>query len=101
MRAALQARRAHLTPRLAQLATGKHTAQRIGERGLAVQWRYADGQVLSLELNLGPQPIAVPPQHTGPVEARCIFSHRWPADTPAGTWPAWAARWMLGTEITQ
>jgi 1,4-alpha-glucan branching enzyme/maltooligosyltrehalose trehalohydrolase len=101
VRTALQARRAHITPRQALLQTGKHTAQRIGERGLAVQWRYADGQMLSLELNLGPQPITVPPQHVGPVEARCIFSHRWPADAPAGSWPAWSARWTLGTEITQ
>jgi 1,4-alpha-glucan branching enzyme/maltooligosyltrehalose trehalohydrolase len=57
--------------------------------------------MLSLELNLGPQPITVPPQHVGPVEARCIFSHRWPADAPAGSWPGWSARWTLGTEITQ
>ena len=101
VRAALQARRACITPRQAQLQTGQHTAQRVGERGLAVQWRYADGQVLGLEVNLGAQPLPVPAQHLGPVEAKCIFSHRWPADTPAGTWPAWGARWMLGAEITQ
>jgi 1,4-alpha-glucan branching enzyme/maltooligosyltrehalose trehalohydrolase len=101
VRAALHARRAHITPRHGRLETGKHTAQRIGERGLAVQWRYDDGQVLSLELNLGDRALAVPAQHLGPVEAKCVFSHRWPADTPAGTWPAWGARWLLGTEITQ
>jgi 1,4-alpha-glucan branching enzyme/maltooligosyltrehalose trehalohydrolase len=101
VRAALHARRAHITPRHGRLETGKHTAQRIGERGLAVQWRYDDGQVLSLELNLGYRALAVPAQHLGPVEAKCVFSHRWPADTPAGTWPAWGARWLLGTEITQ
>lgn len=101
VRAALAARRAHITPRHALLQHGTHTAQRIGERGLAVQWRYTDGQVLALELNLGPTAIEVPPQHTGPVEARAVFSHRWPGDTPASTWPAWAARWRLGAEITQ
>jgi 1,4-alpha-glucan branching enzyme/maltooligosyltrehalose trehalohydrolase len=98
VRAALQARHSFITPRQDLLAAGSHSAQRIGERGLAVQWRYDDGQMLGLELNLGPAPLRVPPQHLGPVEARCIFSHRWGSE--AGTWPAWAARWTLGGEIT-
>ena len=100
VREALAARRQWLTPRLALLQTGRHSCQQIGARGLAVQWRYDDGQVLSLELNLGGAPLQVPPEHLGPVEARCVFRHRWPDDQPAGTWPAWAARWMLGAEIT-
>ncbi len=101
VKAALAARRAHITPRQGLLSTGKHTAQRLDERGLAVQWRYDDGQVLCLELNLGAQPLAVPPQHLGPVEATPVFSHRWPQDAPAGHWPPYAARWTLGQEITQ
>ncbi|NML45627.1 malto-oligosyltrehalose trehalohydrolase [Ramlibacter sp. G-1-2-2] len=101
VRAAVEARRSCITPRQAQLLTGKHSVQRIGEHGLAVQWRYADGQMLSLELNLGAAPIAVPPQHLGPVEANCVFSHRWPASQPPGQWPPFAARWLLGAEITQ
>lgn len=100
VRQALAARRAFLTPRQDRLLAGQHTAQRVGERGLSVQWRYADGQVLCLELNLGPEPIAVPAQHLGPVEARAVFSHRWPADAAPSQWPAWAARWTLGAEIT-
>ena len=71
-----------------------------GDTGLAVQWRYDDGRALSLELNLGPRPPEVPAQHLGPVEAECVFRHRWPDGTPASTWPAWSARWTLGTEIT-
>jgi 1,4-alpha-glucan branching enzyme/maltooligosyltrehalose trehalohydrolase len=101
VRAALEARRSCITTRQAQLLAGKHSAQRIGERGLAVQWRYADGRMLALELNLGADPIAVPPQHLGPLEAKCVFSHRWPSDTPASQWPPYAARWLLGGEITQ
>jgi len=100
VRAALEARKNWITPRQGLLQTGKHSAQRIAGRALAVQWRYEDGQMLSLELNLGPDAIAVAPQHLGPVEARCIFRHRWPDETPAGTWPAWSARWSLGAEIT-
>ena len=98
VREALRARRDFITPRQDLLATGTHSAQRIGERGIAVQWRYDDGQMLGLELNLGAAAIRVPPQHLGPVEARCVFSHR-RGDDP-GTWPAWSARWTLGEEIT-
>jgi 1,4-alpha-glucan branching enzyme/maltooligosyltrehalose trehalohydrolase len=97
---ALAARRKHITPRQGKLLTGRHSAQRVGERGLAVQWRYDDGRMLSLELNLGDRPLQVEPQHLGPVEAECVFSHRCPAGTPRGTWPAYSARWTLGEEIT-
>ncbi|HET8744948.1 MAG TPA: malto-oligosyltrehalose trehalohydrolase [Ramlibacter sp.] len=100
VRAALAARRKCITPRQHLLLTGQHTAQRIGERGLAVQWRYSDGRMLALELNLGPETLQVEPQHLGPVEAQLVFAHRCPADTPRGTWPAWSARWTLGEEIT-
>nr|WP_207189988.1 malto-oligosyltrehalose trehalohydrolase [Ramlibacter ginsenosidimutans] len=99
-RAALAARRRWITPRAALLLTGKHSAQRIGERGLAVQWRYEDGMMLCLELNLGESPLQVEPQHLGPVEAQVVFSHRRPEHTPRGTWPAYSARWTLGEEIT-
>jgi 1,4-alpha-glucan branching enzyme/maltooligosyltrehalose trehalohydrolase len=101
VREALAARRQWITPRHAHLLTGRHTMQRIGERGLAVQWRYDDGQELSLEINFGAAPMQAAPQRIGPVEAQDVFRHRWPADTPAGTWPAYAARWRLGQEITQ
>lgn len=100
IRAALQARRKWITPRQELLLAGRHSAQRIGGRGLAVQWRYDDGTMLSLELNLGPEPLQVEAQHLGPAEAQLVFSHRWPAGTPAQLWPAWAARWTFGEEIT-
>ncbi|HYF21285.1 MAG TPA: malto-oligosyltrehalose trehalohydrolase [Ramlibacter sp.] len=101
VRDALAARRQWILPRQDQLLTGQHTSQRHGERGVAVQWRYADGQVLSLEVNLGDQALQVPSQHPGPVEPQEVFRHRWPAETPSGTWPAWAARWRMGVEVTQ
>ncbi|HYF41437.1 MAG TPA: malto-oligosyltrehalose trehalohydrolase [Ramlibacter sp.] len=98
--AALAARRQWITPRQAQLLTGQHTAQRVGETGLSVQWRYADGQVLALDINLGPRALQVTEQRTGPVEARDLFRHNWPDSTAAESWPAWSARWRLGPEIT-
>ena len=98
--AALVARKRWITPRQPLLLTGRHSAQRVAERGLAVQWRYQDGRMLSLELNLGPDALQVEPQHLGPVEAQAVFSHRYPPETPRGTWPAWSARWTLGEEIT-
>ncbi|TWO72894.1 malto-oligosyltrehalose trehalohydrolase [Caenimonas sedimenti] len=97
---ALAARARWITPRQALLDHGKHTHQRVGATGLAVQWRYTDGQMLALELNLGPEPLAVPAQHLGPVEAETVFSYRRPAEVEAGVWPAWSVRWTLGTEIT-
>ena len=100
VREALAARRQWIVPRQHQLLTGHHTAQRVGATGIAVQWRYDDGQVLSLEINLGAQPVAADPQRAGPVEAQDVYRHRWPADAPEGQWPAWAARWRLGPEIT-
>jgi maltooligosyltrehalose trehalohydrolase len=100
VRDALAARGQWITPRHDQLLTGQHTFQRVGERGISVQWRYADGQVLALDINLGAQPIQAPPQRPGPVEAQAVLHHRWPAGTPEGTWPAWAARWRIGPEIT-
>jgi 1,4-alpha-glucan branching enzyme/maltooligosyltrehalose trehalohydrolase len=100
VRRALAARRQWITPRQSGLLTGRHSAQRVGERGLAVQWRYDDGRMLSLELNLGAEPLQVESLHLGPVEAQSVFSHRWPAGTPRGTWPPYAARWTLGEEIT-
>lgn len=100
VRQALAARREWITPRQGQLLTGQHTAQRVGATGLAVQWRYEDGQVLALELNLGAQPLQAEPQRAGPVESQEVFRHGWPADTREATWPAWAARWRLGPEIT-
>jgi 1,4-alpha-glucan branching enzyme/maltooligosyltrehalose trehalohydrolase len=96
---ALRARREFITPRQALLLHGTHTAQRVGATGIGAQWRYGDGQLLCLELNLGGEALAVPEQHLGPVEAREIFSHNW-RDAAPGTWPAWGARWTLGAEIT-
>ena len=100
VRSALAARRQWITPRQGLLLDGRHSAQRIGARGLAVQWRYSDGRLLSLELNLGAEPLQVEEEHLGPVEAQLVFRHRWPDGTPRGTWPAWGARWTLGEEIT-
>jgi 1,4-alpha-glucan branching enzyme/maltooligosyltrehalose trehalohydrolase len=100
VRSALEARRQWLLPRQDRLLTGRHTFQRISERGLAVQWRYDDGQVLAMDINLGGEVVQVDPQHLGPVEPQDVYRHRWPADTPAGTWPAWGARWRIGTEVT-
>ncbi|HEX2543357.1 MAG TPA: malto-oligosyltrehalose trehalohydrolase [Ramlibacter sp.] len=97
---ALVARRKHITPRQGKLLTGKHSAQRVGERGLSVQWRYEDGRMLCLELNLGAEPLQVEEQHLGPVEAELVFTHRYPADAARGSWPPYSARWTLGEEIT-
>jgi 1,4-alpha-glucan branching enzyme/maltooligosyltrehalose trehalohydrolase len=98
---ALHARRQFIVPRQSQLLTGQHTARRIGDTGIAVQWRYDDGQELALELNLGPAPLAVDPSAAGPVEPTEVFAYRRGVADAAGIWPAWSARWTIGAEITQ
>ncbi|MDE2605543.1 MAG: malto-oligosyltrehalose trehalohydrolase [Burkholderiales bacterium] len=98
VRAALAARRHWITPRHARLLTGRHAAQRVGERGLAVRWRYDDGQVLFLELNLGDAPLRAAPQHLPAVGAPAVFRHGHPDGLPRGEWPPFSARWSLGPE---
>ncbi len=97
VRAALAARRQWITPRFAQLRDGEHSARRVAERALAIRWRYADGQVLGLDVNLSPESVDV--QAEAPLrDGTPVFAHRWPEDTPAGHWPAWGARWRIGRE---
>jgi maltooligosyltrehalose trehalohydrolase len=97
VRAALAVRRAHIATRQSRLLTGHHTAQRVGETGLRVCWRYSDGQILMLEVNLGAQPLHVAPGPPPLAQARELLHHAWPEGTPADSWPAWGARWHLGT----
>ena len=96
----MAARRQWITPRQHLLLTGRHSAQHVGTHGLWVQWRYDDGRMLELELNLGPEALQAEPQHIGPVEAQLVFAHHRPDDAPRGTWPPYSARWTLGEEIT-
>jgi 1,4-alpha-glucan branching enzyme/maltooligosyltrehalose trehalohydrolase len=95
---ALHVRRLHIAPRHAQLAHGQHTAHRVGETGIQVCWRYDDGQAIVLQLNLGPVPQHVSETLTEITQPRELFSHARPAGTPEGTWPAWSARWWMGTQ---
>jgi 1,4-alpha-glucan branching enzyme/maltooligosyltrehalose trehalohydrolase len=95
---ALAARWRWIRPRQHLLLTGQHTARRVGATGLSVQWRYDDGQMMAMDVNLGDAPLAVDGPGMGAMEAAPLFAHRWPGATAAGTWPAWAARWQIGTE---
>jgi maltooligosyltrehalose trehalohydrolase len=97
VQAALRVRREHIAPRQHLLLTGHHTAQRLGETGLRVCWRYSDGRILMLELNLGAQPLHVPPEPAVLANPQELLHQAWPEGTPAQTWPAWAARWSIGT----
>lgn len=99
VKAALAARARWITPRQKLLRPSGHSAQRVGARGLAVQWRYTDGRMLQLELNLGPEPVQAGAQRLGPVEAQTVFAHGRDLHD-LDTWPGWSARWTLGTEIT-
>jgi 1,4-alpha-glucan branching enzyme/maltooligosyltrehalose trehalohydrolase len=93
---ALQVRRTHLAPRHHLLATGKHTALRVGATGIQVCWRYLDGQALVLQVNLGPQTLQHPTPIAELVQGEVLFAHAWPEGTPEDHWPPWAARWTMG-----
>ena len=96
VRSALAMRRQHIAPRQALLLAGHHTAQRVGDSGLRVCWRYSDGQFLVLELNLGAQPLHVASTAPALAGERELLRHAWPEGTPAHVWPAWAGRWVMG-----
>ena len=97
VRTALALRRTHIAARQHLLLNGQHTAQRIGDTGLRVCWRYGDGRHLQLELNLGAQPLHVPGGDEPRQDREELLRHAWPEGTPDGVWPAWSARWMTGT----
>ncbi|HTH78617.1 MAG TPA: malto-oligosyltrehalose trehalohydrolase [Ramlibacter sp.] len=94
---ALQARHMHIAPRHHLLSTGKHTAHRVGETGIFVCWRYDDGQAIVLQLNLGAQPLQSPTRVDEIARGEEIFAHAWHAGTPDDHWPAWSARWIMGS----
>lgn len=89
---ALEVRREWLTPQARHLATGGHTAERVGPHGLRVVWTYRHGMRWCLEANLGPKPLIVtlPPPSGVPV-----LEHRWDAQAPGAqpAWAPWSARW--------
>jgi maltooligosyltrehalose trehalohydrolase len=100
VQSALAVRKAHIAPRQHLLLTGRHTAQRLGDSGIRVCWRYGDGRQLVLELNLGAQPLHVAQDGAAPADAQELFRHAWPEGTDPGVWPPWAARWTLAKQST-
>jgi maltooligosyltrehalose trehalohydrolase len=97
VRAALAVRRSEIAPRQQLLLTGQHRSERIGATGIRVRWRYGDGALLALDLNIGAAPIDIGVGHGAPADASVVFQHqRSDADPRARTWPAWSALWWVG-----
>lgn len=63
-------RREHIVPRLA-VGGGSGTAQVSCQGLVSVQWRFADGSLLQLVVNLSDQPVAA---DTGSVLGRCVYA---------------------------
>ena len=96
VRSALAVRREHIAPRQPRLLAGHHTAQRVADTGLRVSWRYSDGQLLVLEVNLGAQPLHVAATAPALAGERELLRHAWPEGSAREVWPAWSARWLVG-----
>ena len=95
---ALEVRRKMIAPRHHLLSHGSHTSHRIGDTGIQACWRYDDGQAIVLQLNLGATPLPVHEPMMEITEPLTMFSHAWPEGAPAGSWPAWSARWLIGKQ---
>ena len=91
VKGALDARRQWLQPRANRLLANGHTAEPVGATGLRVTWHYQGGESVTLEVNLGVDPLDAPAVETA--SAREIFSHRWNSGSQA--WAPRSARWLF------
>jgi 1,4-alpha-glucan branching enzyme len=87
-RTLLLLRRREITPRLAGGRVRVIGERHLGPHGLAVDWRLADGSVLSLHANLGPAPLEGSDPPAGPI---LYATH---ARQP-GTLLPWSVTWKL------
>lgn len=92
LQGALDVRRQWLTPHADHLATGEHTAERLGAQGLRVVWHYRHGMRWCLEVNLGPDPLPVGTPYPA---GATVLAHRWEAEASGvpHVWAPWSARW--------
>jgi 1,4-alpha-glucan branching enzyme/maltooligosyltrehalose trehalohydrolase len=95
--ALLALRKRWLVPLLPRLRDGAHSALRLGERGLAVRWRFDDGQALEAVVQLGPGEQALPPPQALPplIGSRVLHSVGTVRIDALG---AWSGLWQLGRE---
>ena len=96
---ALAARREWIAPRQLLLAHGRHDATLVGPKALQVRWRYTDGVIVWMDINLDSKAIAeqdLPAGLLTPPRGTEIHSHNWSA--AATGWPAHAARWRVVKE---
>jgi maltooligosyltrehalose trehalohydrolase len=85
-----------LTPRLERLATGRHSAERIGERGLHVRWRFDDGLAFDMLVQLGEDEQRTDGLTMAPlVDGETLHTV---GDVQADRLGAWSGRWSLGHE---
>ena len=86
-RSLLQLRQREIVPRLAG-GVRVTDSRSLGPRAFTIAWRLADGSVLTLTANLGPEPYPadLPPGR---------LLHATHAMDP-GTLPSWSVAWTLG-----
>jgi maltooligosyltrehalose trehalohydrolase len=93
-KALLGLRRREITPRLQSLPGGAARWTRFGRSGLQVQWTLGDGSLLTLQGNLGTEPVRAPPRPWG---GRILESTRRETGPghPGPALPAWDVTWYL------
>ena len=86
----LALRRTEIIPRLKGVPGGEARYRLVGERGLRAQWPLGDGSLLTLLVNLGPQPLSGFEAASG----KLLYATPDAADDER-TLPAWSAAWYM------
>ncbi len=94
VRELLNLRAREIAPRLAGAPGGGARWELLGDGGLRVRWRLADGATLELLAQLAPSPAV---RGAGPSPGRLLFATHPDAAAPGGErrLPAWSVAWIL------
>jgi hypothetical protein len=85
VRRLLAVRRESIVPLLPSIGGRAGTVRRMGELGIAVEWRLDDGRRLRLQANLGPTPV----DGLAPPAGVRLWPDRAIADLATGRLPPW------------
>jgi maltooligosyltrehalose trehalohydrolase len=94
-RSLLALRRDQIVPRLAGMQNGAAELGQLGEHGLRVEWRLADGSILTLLTNLSDSPLAISTAELPPGEPIYAYPSGLTFESTEGQLPSWSVVWHL------